>query len=221
MWFNNYHNVSVVGYTLQLDADLTPKMKSDIERADSKVTNIDKELDRLEMKGRQQRRTHENSRKEAALAIKEVERLEEEKQFVLEDIKERELAFFKGFYDQFISASQCERENLHVQESIKTRENELRKAKSELQGKEKQLENYREKRHTLKISIEEQVKELEVHGGKITELEKDKAKLLADLESERVKVRFNLFTNLIYMYTCTTLEVIRALCNFLNMAFLT
>ena len=159
-----------------------------IEKEDSKLAEIDKELDTLKMERRQNRKRTATAREEAEVVVEDVERLEQEKQLLLEEIrrKERELDCFKRVHDQ-LTESQREKEDL--QESIKLKENELREVKAKLEEKKKQLEKYKEKIQKLKKRIEEGVRELGVRDGRITELEKDKAKAVAALESERIKVR--------------------------------
>ena len=160
----------------------TKRVKISTEKYDFKLMKIDKELDRLQMERRQNRKRTASAREEAEVIVEDVERLKREKQLLLEEIrrKERELDCFKRVHDQ-------EKENL--QESIKIKENELREAKAKLQEKEKKLEKCKEKIQKLKKRIEEGVRELGVCDGRITELEQDKARAVAELELERMKVR--------------------------------
>ena len=179
-----------------MDAELTTKInriEPSIEKENSKLAKIDKELDRLKMERRQKRKRTASTREEAVVIIEDMERLEQEKQILLEEIKKKEtkLDFLKRIHDQ-LSTIQCEKDDL--QERITTKENELREAKAKLEEKEKQLEKYKEKICNLKKRIEEGIRELGERDGRIIELEKDKAKVVADLESERVKVRIH-FTN--------------------------
>ena len=146
-----------------------------------KEGEIDKKLDTLNMERRQLRQMADSNREEATVAIKDVEKLKQEKQLLLEEIKkkERELEYFQKQFCQY-----------HLEnEELKTKEKELQEAKAKLEEKEKQLERYKEKKQKLKEKIEEGVRELGVREGMITQLEKDKAKVAADLESERMKVR--------------------------------
>lgn len=172
-----------------MHVELIANTKSSIEKADYELMKIDKELDQLKMEGKQQRKTAESAGEEAAVAIKEVEKLEQEKQLLIEEIKkkERELGYFKGFRDQLILTSEREKEDL--QESIKAKENELQEAKAKLKDKERKLEKCKEKIQKLKKWIEEAVKELGLRNGQIIQLENEKAKMVADLESEKMKVR--------------------------------
>lgn len=100
--------------------------------------------------------------KEANLVVEDVERLEQEKQLLLEEIKknERELGYFRKLHGWFrfpFTTSQREKEDL--QEIIKTKENELQEAKAKLQEKEKKLEKYKGKIQSLKKKIEEGIRE--------------------------------------------------------------
>ena len=183
--------VRCVCLTIQLDTEprtKTKRVKISTEKYDFKLVKIDKELDRLQMERRQNRKRTASAREEAEVIVEDVERLEREKQLLLEEIrrKERELDCFRRVRDQ-LTASQREKQDLQV--SIKIKENELREAKAKLQEKEKKLEKYKEKIQKLKKRIEEGVRELGVRDDKITELEKDKARAVAELELERMKVR--------------------------------
>ena len=176
---------------IQMDAEpkiRTKRVKASTEKDDSKLAEIDKELDKLQVERRQNRERTTSTREEAEVIVEDMERLEREKQLLLEEIrrKERELDCFKRVRDQ-LTASQREKEDLQV--SIKIKENELREAKAKLQEKDKKLEKYKEKIQKLKKRIEEGVRELGVRDGRITELEKDKARAVAELELERMKVR--------------------------------
>ena len=187
--------VRCVCLTIQLDAEprtKTKRVKPSTEKDDSKVAEIDKELDKLEMERRQNRERAASAREEAEVMVEDVERLEREKQLLLEEIrkKESELNCFNKLHAQHLSISQREKEVL--QESIKVKENELREAKAKLQEKEKKLEKCKEKIQNLKKRIEEGVRELGVRDGRITELEQDKARAVAELELERMKVRVHL-----------------------------
>ena len=186
--------VRYVCLTIQLDAELrtkTRRVKPCTEKNDSKLAEIDKTLDKFQVERRQNRERTESAREEAEVIVEDVERLEQVKQFLLEEIrkKERELDCFKRVHDQ-LTTSQCEKEDL--QDSIKVKENELREAKSKLQEKEKQLEKCKEKIQKLKKWIEEGMRELEVCDGRITELEQDKARIVTELELERMKVRVHI-----------------------------
>ena len=164
------------------------KTKHITKREDFKLAEIDKELDRNKVERTQNTERTASAREEAEVIIKDVEKLEQEKQLLLEEIRkrERELDCFKRVHDQ-LTASQCEKKIL--QESIKVKENELRETKAKLQEKEKKLEKCKEKIQKLKKKIEEGVRELGVRDGRIIELEKDKAQAVVALESERLKVR--------------------------------
>ena len=110
-----------VCFTIQLYAEprtKTKRVKISTEKDDFKLVEIDKELDKLQMERRQNRKRTASAREEAEVILEDVERLEQEKQLLLEEIrrKERELDCFKRVHDQ-------EKENL--QESIKIKENEL------------------------------------------------------------------------------------------------
>ena len=180
--------VRCVSLTIHVQLDSEPRTRS-TEKDDSKVTELDKELDKLEMERRQNRERTASAREEAEVMVEDVERLEREKQLLLEEIKkkESELDCFNKLHAQHLSISQREKEVL--QEIIKVKENELRDAKDKLQEKEKKLEKCKEKIQNLKKRIEEGVRELGVRDGRITELEQDKARAVAELELERMKVR--------------------------------
>ena len=186
MWFDSCCDVSVIH--LQLDKELRIKTKPSTEK-DFKLVKIDKELDRNKMERTQNTKRNANAREEAEVIVEDVERLEQEKQLLLEEIrkKESELDCFNTLHAQHLSISQREKEVL--QETIKVKENELQEAKAKLQEKEKKLEKCKEKIQKLKKRIEEGVRELGVRDGIIIELEKDRAKAVAALESERLKVR--------------------------------
>ena len=62
-------------------------------------------------------------------------------------------------------------------------------AKAKLKENERKLKKYEEMVHSLKKEIEEGVRELGIRDGRIIQIEKKKAKVVADLESERIKVR--------------------------------
>ena len=177
--------VMYLSCTAQLDEELSTKTEHIIEK---ELAEVDKELDRYKMERTQNTKRITSAREEAEVIVEDVERLEQEKQNLLEEIKkkERELDCFKTVHDQ-LTESQREKEVL--QECIKVKENELQEAKAKLQEKEKKLEKYKEKIQKLKKRIEEGVRELGVRDGRIIELEQNKAKAVADLESERLKVR--------------------------------
>ena len=185
-------SVMCLSNTSQLDVELRTKIKRikpSIEKEDFKLVKIDKELDELKMERRQSRKRTASAREEAEVVVEDMERLEQEKELLMEEImkKKSELDCFKKLLSQHLAISQREKEVL--QESIKLKENELQEAKAKLQEKEKQLEKYKEKIQKLKKRIEEGVRELGIRDGRITELEKDKARAVAALESERMKVR--------------------------------
>ena len=178
--------------TIQLDTELRTKtklVKPSTEKDDFKLTEIDKKLDKLQMERRQNRERTASAREEAEVIVEDVERLEREKQLLLEEIrkKECELDCFNKLHAQHLSISQ--REKKVLQESIKVKENELRDAKAKLQEKEKKLKKCKENMQKLKKRIEEGVRELGIRDGRIIELEQDKARGVAELELERMKVR--------------------------------
>ena len=178
-----------VCHTLQLDEELRTTTKHIIEKEDSKLAEIDKELDRNIMERTQHTKRTASAREEAEVIVEDVERLEREKHLLQEEIKkkESELDCFNKLHAQHLSISQREKEVL--QETIKVKENELREAKAKLEEKEKKLEKYKEKIQKLKKRIEEGVREMEIRDRKIIELENDRAKAVTALESERIKVR--------------------------------
>ena len=184
--------------TIQLDAELrtkTKRVKPSTEKDDSKVAEIDKKLDKLEMERRQNRERTASAREEAEVIVEDIERLEQEKQLLLEEIrkKESELDCFNKLHAQHLSLNQHEKQVLQIlQESIIVKDSELREAKAKLQEKEKKLEKCKEKIQKLKKKIGEGVKKLGVRDGRITELEQDKARAVAELELERMKVRVHL-----------------------------
>lgn len=174
-----------MSHALQMEAELKKGIKSD----QNKLAEIDKELDRLKIERELSMKRSANAREEVEVVIKDINKLEQEKQLLLEDIKrkERELGYFKGFHDQIILASQREKEDL--QQTITTKEKELQEANTKLEKKEEKLKKYKEKVRNLEKKIEEGDKELKMRDSKIIELERDKAKVVADLEIERMKVR--------------------------------
>ena len=145
------------------------------------------------MERRQNKKRNAKAREEAEVVVEDVERLERKNQLLLEEIKkkERKLGYFKGVHDQLALISQHEKDDL--QESIEKKEKKLQKARNMLQGKERQVKICKEKIQKLMKRIEQGVMELWRRDRRIIQLENEKAKLVADLESERVKVRFRLF----------------------------
>ena len=187
--------VRCVSLTIQLDAELrtkTKRVKFSTEKDDSKLAEIDKKLDKLLIERRQNKERTVSAREEAEVMVEDVKRLDQEKQLLLEEIRKNEIELncFNKLHVQHLSISQREKEVL--QESIKAKENELQEAKAKLQEKEKKLEKCKEKIQNLKKRIEEGVRELGVRDGRITELEQDKARAVAELELERMKVRVHL-----------------------------
>ena len=172
---------------LQFDEDLSTRVI--VGKEDSE---LDKELDRLKIERRQHKGRIASTWEEAEVVVKDAERCEEEKGLLLEKIIkiESELDCFNKLYAHHLSVSQREKEFL--QENIKIKENELQEAKAKCKEKKKQLEKCKEKIRMLKKRIEEGVRELGERDGRITELEKDKAKAVTALESERMKVRVHL-----------------------------
>ena len=184
--------VRCVCLTIQLDGEQrtnTKRVKPSTEKDDSKLAEIDKELDKLQIERKQNRERTASAREEAEVMVEDVERLEREKQLLLEEIrkKESELDCFNKLHAQHLSISQHEKEVL--QESIKVKENELREAKAKLQEKGKKLKKCKETIQKLKKRIEDGVRELGVRDGRISGLEQDKARAVAELELERIKVR--------------------------------
>ena len=167
------------------------KITSSVEKDDSKLTKIDKELDRQKTERRQNWERVASVREQAALVIEDVERLKQEKQELLKEIekKERELGYFKKLHGQRLLENHREKKDL--QESIQTKKKEVQEAKAKLKENEKKLKKYKEKVRNLKKRIEEGVRELGIRDGSIIQLEKEKAGVVADLESERIEVRFH------------------------------
>ena len=165
--------------------------KSSIQKEDSTLAEMDKELDILEIEGRRNKKKTASAYEEAAVVMEEVEKLRQEKKILLDETKrkERELGYFKKLHGQHHLVNQYEKEDL--QESITAKENELREAKTRLKKYEKRLEKYEEKICSLKRKIEEGARELVKCDGRINELEQSKAKVIVDLESERMKVRIH------------------------------
>ena len=179
-------------HVLQLDAEQKTEprsIKSSTKKEDSKLAKIDKELDRQKTERRQNMERTASAREQAAVVIEFVEKLEQEKQDLVKEIekKERELGYFKKLHGQRLLENYREKKDL--QESIQMKEKEVQEAKAKLKENEKKLKKYKEKVHSLKKRIEEGVRELGIRDGSIIQLEKDKAKVVADLESERMKVR--------------------------------
>ena len=163
-------------------------MQNQIEHHDSKLAEIDQELDKLKMARTQERDQAVSTRESAAVVVKDVEQLEREKEALKDEIdrKEKELKKLheKHVADTFLS--QSEKENLL--ELIKTKERELKEANESLKKKEKKLKKSKEKIQSLKKKIEEGIREAGVNEGKIMMLEQEKARIQADLECERKKV---------------------------------
>ena len=179
-----------------MDAEQKTKPRSNINKSstkkeDSKLAEIDKELDIQKTERRQNMERAASVREQAAVVIEDVVRLEQEKQELLKEIekKERELGYFKKLHGQRLLENYSEKKDL--QESIQAKEKELQEAKAKLKENEKKLEKYKEKVRSLKKRIEEGVRELGIRDGSIIQLEKEKAKVGADLESERMKVRIH------------------------------
>ena len=163
--------------------------KPSIQKEDSTLTEMDKKLDIFEIEGRRNRKKTESACEEAAVVMEEVEKLKQEKKILLDEInrKEEELDYFEKCHSQHLVVSQYEKEDL--QEKIKAKENELREAKTRLKKYEKHLEKYEEKKCNLMRRIEEGARELVKCDERINELEKNKAKVIVDLELEIMKVR--------------------------------
>ena len=179
-------------HALQLDAEQKTKprkIKFTTKKEDSKLAEIDKELDRQKTERRQDMERAASVREQAAVVIEDVERLEQEKQELLKEIEKnkRELGYFIELHGQRVLENYNEKRDL--QESIQAKEKEVQEAKAKLKENEKKLKEYKEKVRSLKKRIEDGVKELGIRDGSIIQLEKEKAKVVADLESERVKVR--------------------------------
>ena len=120
--------VRCVCLTIQLDAEprtKTKRVKPSTEKNDSKLAEIDKKLDKLQMERRQNRERTASAREEAKVIVEYVERLEQEKQLLLEEIRKKgsELDCFKRVPDQHLLIHQREKEVF--QDSIKVKENEL------------------------------------------------------------------------------------------------
>ena len=171
------------------------RIKSSTKKEDSKLAKIDKELDRQKTERKEKWERAASVREQAAVVIDDVERLEQEKQDLLKEIekKERELGYFKKLHGQRLLENYREKKDLQV--SIQMKEKEIQEAKAKLKGNEKKLKKYKEKVHRLKKQIEEGVRELGIRDGSIIQLEKEKAKVVADLESERMKVRVHQTNN--------------------------
>lgn len=167
----------------QLDAELANKITSS---TDSKLAEIDQKLDRLLLERRRNRERTASAREKAEVIIKDMEKLQQETRLLLEEIKEKQDEL-KKLYCQNVVESQLEKKDL--QERIKSKENELQEAKARLVKKEEQLNEHRKMIRGLQKGIQEGLRELEERDIKIMELEKDKAEVVADLESERRKVR--------------------------------
>ena len=169
-----------------MDEELSTKTQHIIEKEDSNLAEIDNRNTKERI---QSTKRTASAREEAEVIVEDMERLEQEKQLLLEEIrkKESELDCFNKLHAQHLSISQREKEVL--QESIKVKENELQEAEAKLQEKKKKLEKYKEKIQKLKKRIEEGVRELGLRDWRIIELEGDKARAVAELELERMKVR--------------------------------
>ena len=101
-----------------------------------KISNC-KELDREKIERRQNRERAASAREHAEVVIEDVERLEQEKQDLLKEIKrkERELGYFHKPYNKQVLENYCEKK--YLQESILTKERELQEAKAKLKENER------------------------------------------------------------------------------------
>ena len=174
---------------LQLVAEQTAKPRKIKSSVEKEVAKIDKELDRQKTERRQDMERAASVREQTAVVLEDVERLELEKQELMKDIekKETELVNLKKCYGRRILENYLEKKDL--QESIQMKEKEIQETKAKLKENEKELKEYKEMVHSLKKMIEEGVRELGIRDGSIIQLEKEKARVVADQESERIKVR--------------------------------
>ena len=67
----------------------TKRVKVSTETDDSKLIEIDKKLDKLEIERRQNGERTASAREEAEVMVEDVERLEQEKLLLLEEIKKK------------------------------------------------------------------------------------------------------------------------------------
>ena len=72
-----------------MEEELRTKNKHIIEREDSKLAEIDKELDRNIVERTQNTKRTLSAREEAEVIIEDVERLEREKQLLQEEIRKK------------------------------------------------------------------------------------------------------------------------------------
>ena len=163
-------------------------MQTHIECHDSKLAEIDRELDKLKRARTQERDQAANTRESAAVVVKDVEQLEREKEALKDEIerKEKELKYFKELHEKHVSDNKNEKEDLL--ELIKTKERELKEANERLEKKEKKLKKSKEEIQSLKKKIDEGFREATMNECKIMMLEQEKVRIQADLESERKKV---------------------------------
>lgn len=159
-------------------------------KVDPNLTEMDKKLDELKMEKRQIRRRTLSVREEAELAVKEEERLMKEKKLLEKEFKKTkiELDYFKTRNNNRHNLP-VQSETKPLQDTIKMKLSELKMTKTRLDEKEEQHKKYKEKIRSLKKTIEDGMFKLGVCDGRIIELERDKAKVVADLESQRMKVR--------------------------------
>ena len=165
----------------QLNPELMAKItdiECHIEHCDSKLAEIDQQLEELKMARTQERDQDASTRDPAAVVVKD-ECLEREKEALKDEIerKEKEL---KKFHEKDSAHSQCEKKNLL--ELVKTKERELKETNQKLEEKEKRSKG------KIQQSTEEGIREIGVNEGKIMMLEQEKARIQADLESERKKM---------------------------------
>ena len=166
-------------------------VQSHMEHHDSKLAEIDRELDKLKRARTQERDQGASARESATVVVKGLEHLEREKEVLVDEIqrKEKELKYFKKLHEKHDSGTFSSRnEKEELLELIRRKERELNEANERLEEKKKKLNKSKEKIQNLKKKIEAGIREAGVYEGKIMMLEQDKARIQADLETERKKV---------------------------------
>ena len=177
----------------QLNPEVMAKMtdmQSQIEHHDSKLAEINQELDKLKIAKTQEREQAASTRESAAVVVNDVAQLEREKEALKDEIdrKEKELKYFKKLHENVPDIFSSQREKEDLLDLIKAKERELKETNERLEKKEKKLKESKRKIQSLKKKIEEGIRKAAMNEGKFMMLEQEKVKVQTDLERERKKV---------------------------------